>query len=100
MVDYSKLYLAYEKEVEIKNKSKEIDIDPRELALSLPGIKSFIKSTPNKNEGDSMILEESSQQETEKMDGFKRMDRCRLALDALDRQVIFHFLKDELYLFK
>lgn len=38
MVDYGKLYLAYEKEVEIKNKSKEIDIDPRELALSLPGM--------------------------------------------------------------
>lgn len=89
MVDYSKLYLAYEKEVEIKNKSKEIDIDPRELALSLPGIKSFVKSTPQ-SENDSMILEENSQQETEKMDGFKRMDRCRLALDALDRQVIIY----------
>lgn len=77
-MDYAPLYSAYDECLEKQRLARERGADPLLALLEQPGIKSFTKD-PREKDG-----EDSGQRES--MDGFKRMERCRIALDALDSQ--------------
>lgn len=94
VVDYSQLYLTHdtlmkqqkEQAMPSTNKSR-IDME-KERRMQMPAIKQYthkiedldddIDNTDNENAN-------GKDNDENKMDGFKRMGRCRMALDALDR---------------
>jgi hypothetical protein len=86
-LDYAGLYASYDESLDRKANAEEIRRDPREAFESLPGIKGFVWSAAA-TDTDTTTTATNPREE---MNGFKRMERCRIALDALDSQVSFIF---------
>lgn len=81
-MDFSPMYLSYDQDLIRKRESTEKSgPSARDLLLCKPGIKSFVCQETEEEES-----QQPSSSETGSMDGFKRMERCMMALDALDQQ--------------
>jgi hypothetical protein len=80
---------VYDAALEAEKRSRDIRRDPRDALAELPAIKGFLfgcgdsgSSAAAANNNNNAAEDVSSTA----MDGFKRMERCRQALDALDTQ--------------
>lgn len=92
LCDYRDVFEEVEKDLRATRRLK-VSAD-KDAIQELPGLQAFIAmefpghdTAPSDaaSNGGSILDAMNQRDAAEKMDGFKRMERCRIALDALDR---------------